>query len=139
MQEKTYDTNIEATVISSLIYSPTLLETYTSKLSKKLFFLPLHVKIIEVILNLHANDKIIDEEILRNKLGKEYENDLIYILTKNPIARLDDYIEILQDYSMKRDMQMLAFDISKGLESNISGTELQARINKGTSNNPRYS
>ena len=132
MQEKTYDTNIEATVISSLIYSPTLLETYTSKLSKKLFFLPLHVKIIEILLNLHANDKIIDEEILRNKLGKEYENDLIYILTKNPIARLDDYIEILQDYSMKRDMQMLAFDISKGLESNLSGVELQARINNLT-------
>jgi len=129
MQEKTYDTNIEATVISSLIYNPALFETYASKLSKKLFFLPLHVKIIEVLLNLHLNNKIIDEEILRNKMGAEYENDLIYILTKNPIARLDDYIEILQDYSIKRDMQMLTFDISKGLESNLSGAELQARIN----------
>ena len=132
MQEKTYDTNIEATVISSLIYSPALIEKYAGKLSVKLFFLPLHVKIIKVLLYLQSNDKIIDEEILRNKIGSEYENDLIYILTKNPITRLDDYIEILQDYSMKRDMQMLAFDISKGLESNISGIELQARISNIT-------
>ena len=132
MQEKTYDTNIEATVISSLIYSPALFEIYASKLSKKLFFLPFHVKIMEVLLDLHANDKIIDEEIVRNKMGPEYENDLIYILTKNPIIRLDDYLEILQDYSIKRDMQMLALDISKGLESNLSGTELQARLSNLT-------
>ena len=132
MQEKTYDTNIEATVLSSLIYSPALFETYASKLSKKFFFLPFHVKIMEVLLDLHANDKIIDEEIVRNKIGPEYENDLIYILTKNPITRLDDYLEILQDYSIKRDMQMLAFDISKGLESNLSGTELQARLSNLT-------
>jgi len=132
IQEKTYDTNIEATVISSIIYSPALLEQYAAKLSKKLFFLPLHVSIIELIFNLYENDKIIDEEILRNKLGPQFENDLIYILTKNPITRLDDYIEILQDYALKRDMQMLALDISKSLESNISGLELQAKVNNLT-------
>jgi len=90
MQEQTYDTNLEATVISSIIYSPTLLDTYNSKITKKLFFLPLHTKIITIILDLNKSDKIIDEEILRNKLGKEFENDLLYILTKNPINRLDE-------------------------------------------------
>jgi replicative DNA helicase len=132
MQDQTYDTNIEATVISSIIYNPDLLEKHISKINKKLFFLPMHVKIIEIILELYKAEKLIDEEIIRNKLGKEFENDLIYILTKNPVARLDDYVEILQDYSIKRDMQNLALDISKSLQSNISGLKLQAKISNLT-------
>ncbi len=132
MQDQTYDTNIEATIISSIIYNPALLEQYNSKISKKLFYLPLHIKIIETILKLNQLEKIIDEEIIRNKIGREYENDLIYILTKNPINRLDDYIDILQDYSIKREMQTLAYDITKNLQSNITGIELQAKINNLT-------
>ncbi|RLA80765.1 MAG: helicase DnaB [Epsilonproteobacteria bacterium] len=132
MQEQTYDTNIESTVISSIIFTPALLDSYISKLNKKLFFLPLHIKIIDVILELYKSDKLIDEEIIRNKLGREFEDDLIHILTKNPINRLDDYIEILQDYAIKRDMQALAFDITKSLQSNTSGLELQAKMSNLT-------
>ena len=128
MQEQTYDTNIEATVLSSIIYDPALLEKYTSKINEKLFFLPFHKSIIGIILTLFNSDKIIDEEIIKNKLGPQFENDLIYILTKNPVSGLDDYLEILQDYAIKRDMQTLAYDITKSLQSNISGLELQAKI-----------
>lgn len=132
MQEQTYDINIESTVISSILYNPALLDEHTSKINKKIFFLPLHIKIIEIILSLYKLEKIIDEEIIRNKLGKEFENDLIYILTKNPVSRLDDYIEILQDYAIKRDVQALALDITKSLQSNSSGLELQAKISNLT-------
>ena len=128
MQEQTYDTNIEATVISSIIYNPALLDKYISKLNNKIFFLPFHIKIMQIVRNLYNSDKIIDEEIIRNKLGKEYENDLIYILSKNPINRLDDYIEILQDYSIKRDVQSLAIDIHKSLQENSTGLEIQAKV-----------
>ncbi len=128
MQEQTYDTNIEATLLSSIIYNPALLEKYTSKINKKLFFLSLHQNIIDIILKLYEADKVIDEEIIKNKLGPQFENDLIYILTKNPVNRLDDYLEILQDYAMKRDMQTLAYDITKSLQLNTSGLELQAKV-----------
>ena len=128
MQEQTYDTNIESTVLSSIIYNPSLLEKYAEKINKKLFFLPLHQTIIHTILQLHKFDKVIDEEIIKNKLGPQFENNLIYILTKNPVNGLDDYVEILQDYSMKREMQTLALDITKSLQSNITGLELQARV-----------
>ena len=128
MQDQTYDTNIESTVISSIIYTPALLDTYISRLESKHFFLPLHANIFKIITTLYKADKVIDEEIIRNKLGKEYENDLIYILTKNPISRLDDYIEILDDYAIKRDMQAVAFNISKDLQSNLTGIELQAKL-----------
>ena len=128
MQEQTYDISIEATVISSIIYNPALLDKYISKLHKKIFFLPLHIKTMELIRTLYEADKIIDEEILRNKLGKEYENDLIYIISKTPVNRLEDYLEILQDYSIKRDMQSLALDIRKSLEENSTGLEIQAKV-----------
>ncbi|MEA1982536.1 MAG: AAA family ATPase [Campylobacterota bacterium] len=132
MQEQTYDTNIEATLISSIIYRPALLDEYVSKITSKLFFLPLHKKVISIILNLYKEDKLIDEEIIRNKLGKEFEGDLLYILTKNPVSRIDDYLEILQDYSMKREMQGLAFDITKSLQENNTGLELQAKVSSLT-------
>ena len=128
MQEQTYDTNIESTVISSLIYTPALVDKYFSNLHEKLFFLPLHIKIIKIIIELNKNDKIIDEEIIRNKLGKEYESDLIYIITKTPLNRLDDYIEILEDYSIKRDIQSLALEINKSLQGSTTGLELQAKV-----------
>jgi len=128
MQEHTYDTNIESTVISSIIFNPALLDKYVSKISEKLFFLPLHINIVNIILTLHNNEKIIDEEIVRNKLGREFEDALLYILTKTPVNLLDDYLEILQDYSLKREMQALAFDITHSLQSNTTGLELQARI-----------
>jgi replicative DNA helicase len=132
MQEQTYDTNIEATVISSIIYDPTLFEKYNTKLKKELYFLPLHQNIFDIIQTQFKTNKLIDEEIIRNKLGKEFEHDLIYIISKNPIHRLDDYIEILQDYSIKREMQNIAFDISKSLQSNMTGLELQARLSNKT-------
>jgi len=128
MQEHTYDTNIEATLLSSIIYNPALLEKYASKINRNLFFLPFHQSIIDIILKLFEAEKLIDEEIIKNKLGPQFEDDLIYILTKNPISALDDYLEILQDYSMKRDMQTLAYDITKSLHSNVSGLELQAKV-----------
>jgi len=128
MQEQTYDTNIEATVISSIIYNPALLDEYTTKITKQLFFLPLHINIVTLILNLYKTDKLIDEEILKNKLGTQFENDLIHILTKNPVHRLDDYLEILQDYALKREMQSLALDITRSLQTNTTGLELQSKV-----------
>jgi len=128
MQEQTYDTNLEATLISSIIFNPALLDEYVSKINPKLFFLPFHQQTIFIILNLYKKDKVIDEEIIKNKLGTEFENDLLYILTKNPASRIDDYLEILQDYSMKREMQSLAFDITKSLQENHTGLELQAKV-----------
>jgi len=128
MQEQTYDTNIESTVISSIIYNPVLLDKHLSKINKKLFFLPMHIKIIDIIIYQHKMDKLVDEEIIKNKLGSEYESDLLYILTKTPIHRLDDYLEILQDYSMKREMQSLALDITKSLQENTTGLALQAKV-----------
>lgn len=132
MREQTYDTNLEATVLSSIIYTPALLEKYSRKLKHNLFFLPLHQNIHAIVQTLFQSGKVIDEEIVRNKLGKEFEDELIYIISKNPTNILDDYIEILQDYSIKREMQSIAFDIKESLQSNMTGLELQGKLSNRT-------
>jgi replicative DNA helicase len=50
-------------------------------------------------------------------------------LTKTPVSKLDDYIEILQDYSIKRDLQNLTLNLTKDIQNNLSGFELQAKLN----------
>jgi len=132
MQEKIYNIDIETTVLSSIIFKPTLLNKYNRKIKKNIFYSPTYRIIIDKILNLHKNNKVFDVDILVKELGVKYGNDLIYILSKNPASNLDDYLDILQDFSVKRDMKQLALEIDKGLELNNSRIELQAKINNLT-------
>ncbi|MEA2100690.1 MAG: AAA family ATPase, partial [Campylobacterota bacterium] len=106
-----------------------LLDKYRNKINKKLFYLSSHQNIIQKILELHKEEKIIDEIILQNILGDKYNDILLSIISKNAISRLDDYLDILQDFSIKRDVAALALDINKNLETNYSGVELQAKVN----------
>jgi len=124
MHEKIYDINIEASVLSSIINEPRLLKK-NHNIKKELFYLPEHIKIIEVILTLNKKNKTIDEIILQNYLGKEYEDILIQALTRNPLINIDDHIKILEDYFIKREIKRLFIDIQ---EKNLSGFEMQASI-----------
>ena len=124
MHEKIYDINIEASVLSSIINEPRLLKK-NHNIKKELFYLPEHIKIIEVILTLNKENKTIDEIILQNYLGKEYEDILIQALTRNPLINIDDHIKILEDYFIKREIKRLFIDIQ---EKNLSGFEMQASI-----------
>ena len=132
MQETTYNISIESSVISSIIFNPALLDKYHSKINKKLFYIHSHTKIIDLILMLHKEDKIIDEVIISSLLDNKYEEDLLRIMVTNPISRLDDYLEILQDLSIKRDMLALAIDIKEAVATNSSGVSLQAKVNQIT-------
>ena len=128
MQEQTFNIGIEASVLSSIIFEPSQLDKYGSRLHINLFYLPNHQKILNVILERHKSEKTIDEEIIKHILGSDIEETLLFILQKNPIHNLDDYLEILQDFSTKREMQNIAFEIGHSLESNMSGIEIQAKI-----------
>lgn len=132
MTTKTYDINIEATVIGSLINTPMLLKEKSSYVKSKLFFLPSHKNIINTILDLHKNNIKIDIDIIRNKINKEFENDLLYIMSKSFLVKIDDYLEILEDYSIKREMQSLSKDISTLLQTNSNGLEIQSKVNQIT-------
>ena len=93
MNKQTYNINIESTILSSILYSPTLLQKYANKIDTKLFFLPLHKKVISIILELYKENKTIDEIIILNTIGKEFENDLVYIISKKPIANIEEAIK----------------------------------------------
>ena len=128
MQDQIYNINIEMSVLSSLIFEPTLLQKYNNKISFDSFYLPLNQKIFKVMLDLHKEQRPIDEMLIREKIGLENEEALLHILTYNPIVNLDSYIEILNDYSIKRAVNNLILNVGKDINNNKSGTELQARI-----------
>lgn len=132
MDNKIYDTNIEASILSSLLFEPAQVKRYISKLDEKLFYYSVYKKIYQTIIYQYENGKLIDEEIIRNKLGVEYEEDLLYVMSKNPISTLDDYLDVLQDYALKREMQTLAFEIGKSLENSATGLEIHAKVENFT-------
>ena len=128
MQKQTYNLNIESALLSSLIFNPDLLKKYAEKMSEELFFQPQHRKIFTTINELYSNGKQIDEEILHNILGDEYENILINILASTPLSILDGYIEVLQDLSVKREIQRVTLELGKALASGESGIKLKALL-----------
>lgn len=128
MQEKIYDLNIESSLLSSIIFDPTLLKKYGEKINEDIFFLPNHRKIFKTIIDLYNNDKLIDEEIIKNHLGSEYEDVLINILSSTPMVILDGYIEILKDYSIKREIQKISKELSESIYKGESGISLQAKL-----------
>lgn len=134
MELKLYNIELEASILSSIIFDPSLLEKYGSKLNSDLFYLPSHKNIFEVILDLYKNNKVIDEEIILDKLGKEHEDDLLNVLAKNPLSSLTEYIKILQNYANKRKIYNFSLDIVDSLKDNTDAIELQAKISNFNEN-----
>ena len=120
--------NIESTIISSIINSPTLIEKYYDNLKIKYFYNKSNKKILEIILNLFDTKKTITLDTIKIKLEKPEQEQLLNILIKNPINNLEDYLDILKDTALKQEIKQLANDINKSLDSNISGIELQSKI-----------
>ena len=128
MQEKTYDLNIESSLLSSIIFDPSLLKKYGEKIDTEIFFLPNHKKIYKTIIELYNDGKYFDEEILKNRLGAEYEDILINILSSTPLTVLDGYIEILNDLAIKREIDKLTKELSLAISKGESGINLQAKL-----------
>ena len=134
MQEKTYDLNIESALLSSIIFDPSLLKKYADKIDENVFFLPYHQKIYKTIIDLYRNDKPIDEEIIKNRLGSNYEDILINILSSTPMTILDGYIEILKDLTIKREIQKISKELAESIDKGESGIALQAKLQSFSEN-----
>ena len=120
--------NIESIIISSLIHYPTLIDKHIDKISIELFDTKNYQDILSIILKLNFENKFLDIEVIKNKIPKSIENDFIAILAKSPIKYIDDYLNILQDQLIKKDMKNIALEINKSLANNIDGVNLQSYI-----------
>jgi len=127
-----YDQNIEYSVISSIIYDSRILDKYIHKIKSKLFFNPINREVIEIILALYKKGKSIDEDIIRHKIGFQNENYLLEIMMRTPLSNIDSYIEILEEYLIKRELQNITENIQSDIQSKNSAIEIQAKLNNLT-------
>jgi len=131
MQDKTYDIVIERTILASLLFDFEHHHICIQKIDAQIFFLPIHKTVFELIFDAEKNNKIIDENILRNKLGSQSEEDLLNIVASTPLANIDNYLEILIDLSLKREISKLVQTMGSDI-NHSSGNDLQQKLSELT-------
>jgi replicative DNA helicase len=131
MANEIFNSNIEKAVLASLLYEPSLVEKYSVMLKSTLFYLPVHKKMMINLLQAYQDEKIIDELLLRSKLDVQDEQALIEVLATTPLVKLDDYLEVLQDLALKREVGGVISRVGESIDAQ-NGAALQAQLTKLT-------
>ncbi len=121
-----YALNIERAVLSSIFFSPEVIEDLLGILKPKDFYLPAHKKIFEAMEQLNSQDLPIDEEFIRRRVDSKEVDDsvLIEILSANAITNTLAYAKEIKDASVKRELISLATEIKKvTIEDELPATE----------------
>ncbi len=110
-----YIINIERAVLSSILFSPNLMDDFVNILSPVDFYLPAHNIIYDTMLKLYHQETPIDEEFIRQRLDKKDVDDSVFIeiLSANPISDTSAYVKEIIDLSTKRKLVNLATTIKK--------------------------
>jgi len=127
-----YNINLERTLLSSLIFEPQLIgEFYTSLKNDDLFFHQIHKDIHNSILSLYESDMPVSEDFIHSglkKSGIDAEKELIEILTSNPTANLQPYLQELRGLADKRNLLSLINTFNKEIhDESISPNELLSK------------
>lgn len=116
--------NIETSVLSSILFSPELMDDIANKLKPNDFYLPAHRDIYETMVLLHSDDIPIDEDFLIKKSKKTLnEKVLLEILSANPISNVNGYVRELKELSVRRQIQNFAFEIQKEADNQSVGND----------------
>ncbi|MEA2112015.1 MAG: replicative DNA helicase [Campylobacterota bacterium] len=128
MEESLYNIAFERSILSSIIFEPSQFDDIEAMLSVDDFYMSSHQNIYEVMQDLSANDKPIDEEFLKKELSKRKqfdENALLDILTANPISNTTAYVEEIKDKALKRHLLTLTTEIKRvTVEEELPGDEV---------------
>ncbi|MGE0738274.1 DnaB-like helicase N-terminal domain-containing protein [Sulfurimonas sp.] len=119
MNEQNYNTNIEKSILSSIIFEPSLFDELGLLLKKDDFYLPAHQDIYSAIVLLVSKEKPIDEEFIANELkrAKRFnEAAMLEVLSANPLTSLHlfEYIKELRTDAINREMSILGYKIAQG-------------------------
>lgn len=110
----------ERSVLSSLIFEPAQFAEVSKNLTVDHFYLSAHQDIFKAMVDLVLADKPIDEEFIRSELsrvGRFDERVMIEILTANPIANIQPYIEEMAKYRDRRTLLSLSTEFKKAAET----------------------
>lgn len=99
-----YNITAEQSVLSYLLFNPQKIGEYKKDIKVETFFPLTHQKIYSTILELHEEDKAIDEEIIKKRLVKKHEFDeqvMLAILSNMSNNYIAKYIKELQELHIK--------------------------------------
>lgn len=130
MNEQNYNTSIEKSVLSSILFNPVLIEDIDNIIDVKDFYLPAHQEIYATMQFLYKNDLPIDEEFIKRKAKKLDENAMLDILSANPIANITGYAKEMIKDGINRQIITVGSKVAHGDLAAISELViLQDRLN----------
>jgi len=109
-----HNTNIERSILSTIIFEPTTFEDIAAVIKPDDFYLPFHKVLFETMLELERDQKPIDEEFLKKELEKKKrfdEDSFFEILGSAPLSNISAYLDELKDKSIKRELIKLTTEI----------------------------
>lgn len=116
--EDMYNITFEKSILSALLFNPELF--YDSKLTSEHFYFPTHQNIFNAMKSLINENLPIDEEFLKKRLSKAGQFDetvMLDILSINPIANIQPYINELTKNKDRRNLLHLSHEIKKAVDS----------------------
>lgn len=134
MEETLYDISFERSLLSSIIFEPTIFEKINESLNYTDFYLPQHQIIFNIMTYLNKNNKPIDEEFIKKeliKIKKFDEQTMLEIISANPISNTTAYVNEIKNKSLKRQILLLTTEIKKiTIEEELSNNEVINIIEK---------
>lgn len=117
---------IEKLVLSSIIFNPILMDGISHILKAEDFFIKAHRDIFEIMLELHHDEMPIDEDfILKSSKKTIDESVLLNILSSKPITKVNKYVDVLKEESIRRQIQSLSIELKRESENeNITNFEI---------------
>lgn len=129
----THNISIEQSVLGSLIFEPMLLMDVQGRLGKDNFYLPAHQAIYEAMLSLQSVGKPFDEPFIADFLASKnlhVQDELLNILSSNPISNIAAYVDQLLAFSQKRELMALSRTITQQLNESDDPEEVLQFLSK---------
>ena len=114
-----YNLNIEETLLSSILYEPSLFEDVASDLKFDDFYSITHQKIFQAMSELEQEDEVIADEFILKKLKQQKnfnEESMFKILSTSPVTSIQPYIKQIREFSNKRKLARLSTKIHRLLD-----------------------
>ena len=112
-----YNINIEKAVLSSILFDNSQIEIAKSLINVNDFYMPKHQKIYEIMIHLEEKSMPIDEEfigkIIKNGNTNVTEDDIIDVLSANPITNFAAYLGEIKESAVKRRLINLTSQIKQ--------------------------
>lgn len=116
--------NIEASVLSAIIFDCTEIENISIILKANDFYLPAHRDIYQSMLDLHSEQMPIDEDFIIRKSKKTINQDiLLNILSQTPISNPSSYAKEIKALSIRRQIQNFALEIQRNVDNQNVGND----------------